>query len=291
MTVLLTYDTFVMHAMNFLGCLFGLYLMDRLAVAPFVKSKISKDREVKAARWFFTHALANLVVVITGARAVAVMFADPLHAMDSRVYSDTSMFGAASAWPLTMINAVHAYHMIGGFHLSGADYFHHLLFIPALGLPGQILLWGALEPGGACFISGLPGGISYLLLGLLKIGLLDSMTEKRVTANLNCWIRVPGILLSSFIVYQALLYGKHTLPLWPALLHVVLPSYNALFYCKQAVANYTVHYMTSLLRQDEAMQKRMEELALNSEPQMSSPMKSHIQMTWKEAIAVPQRGC
>lgn len=35
---------------------------------------------------------------------------------------------------------VHVYHMIGGFRLSAADYFHHLLFIPALGFPGVHLL-------------------------------------------------------------------------------------------------------------------------------------------------------
>ena len=100
-----------------------------------------------------------------------------------------------------------------------------------------MLLWGAVEPGGACFISGLPGGISYFMLGLIKLGKMDAMLEKRITANLNCWLRVPGILLSSFVVYQAILYGKHSVPLWPAMLQVVLPFYNCLFYCKQAVAN------------------------------------------------------
>ena len=32
-----------------------------------------------------------------------------------------------------------------------------------------------------------------------------------------------------------------------------LPIYNALYYNKQAVANYTVHYMNALLSQDEEM--------------------------------------
>ena len=291
MTALLTYDTFISHSINFLGCLVSLALVDHLLIAPYVKRHVPKDRDVRQARWFFTHAAANLVVVLTGARALAVMFTDPINAVDSRVYSDTSAFGAASAWPLTMINAVHFYHMVGGFQLTGADYFHHLLFIPALGIPGQILLWGAVEPGGACFISGLPGGISYFMLGLLKIGKLDTMSEKRITANLNCWIRVPGILLSSFLVYQAVLYGRHTLPMWPAVLQVILPFYNALYYCKQAVANYTVHYMTSLLKQDKLMHQRMEELSLAAEASLTTPTKNAIRCSWKEALAVPQRGC
>ena len=79
-------------------------------------------------------------------------------ALDGRVYTDASLFGSASAWPLTIINSVHLYHMVGGFALTGADYFHHGLFIPTLGLPGQLLRWGPLANWQAFFISGLPGG-------------------------------------------------------------------------------------------------------------------------------------
>merc|ERR1712167_405556 len=188
-----------------------------------------------------------------------------------RVYSDTSLFGAASSWPLTIVNAVHVYHMVGGFSLTGADYFHHLLFIPALGFPGQLLLWGSVEPSAATFISGLPGGISYFMLGLLKTGHLEAMVEKRITANLN---------------------SKHTLPFWCLLLQVTLPFYNALYYCKQAVANYTVHYMTSLFKQDKVMHQRMEEFSMKEDASLHPPtIAADVRMSWKEALSVPQRGC
>jgi hypothetical protein len=272
----------VTHAVNFTCALVGLALLDRLAIQPWVRSKVAKDKDVKMARWFFTHAAANLAVVITGTPALWTMLTDPANAMDSRKYNDFSVFGSASPIPLTFINAVHVYHMVGGFQLSGADYFHHLLFIPFLGFPGQILQWGAMEPAGAWFISGAPGmprscrrqhcprrctnrplhstshalqstnhplhstnhplhgppldgavplpscagGLSYLMLGLLKLGYMDAMTEKRFSANLNVWLRVPGILLTSFVVYQAILYERHTLPLTFAVLQVVLPFYK-----------------------------------------------------------------
>jgi hypothetical protein len=61
--------------------------------------------------------------------------------------------------------------MLGSFgKLSAAEYFHHGLFIPTLGFPGQIFAFGALGAWQAFFISGLPGGIDYLLLGLQKCG-------------------------------------------------------------------------------------------------------------------------
>ena len=57
------------------------------------------------------------------------------------------------------------------------------------------------------------------------------------------------------------------------------------------MANYTVHYMTSLLKQDKLMHQRMEELSLAAEASLTTPTKNAIRCSWKEALAVPQRGC
>lgn len=42
------------------------------------------------------------------------------------------------------------------------------------------------------------------------------------------------------LLYQALLLGNHVVPLWAVGLQLVLPAYNALYFNKQAVANYAV---------------------------------------------------
>ena len=151
-----------------------------------------------------------------------------LQPTNSRVRGNTSRSARpqASVWPLTIINAVHVYHMVGGFRLTGADYFHHLVFIPTLGFPGQIFRWGPLANWLAFFISGLPGGVDYLLLGLIKIGRVHHMLEKRVNANLNSWVRAPGILFATCLLYQALVYGHYIVPLWAIALQLVLPAYN-----------------------------------------------------------------
>ena len=276
-------------------CTTVLLLIDVGVISPIVRSHIKKDRDVRITRWFLIHATANLGCVIFGLNALRCTMTNPHDAADSRVYSDTTLFGNASQWPLTICNAVHLYHMIGGFHLSSGDYFHHCLFLPWLGIPGQVLLWGAVEPAGVCFISGMPGGTTYFLLGLCKLGILHPITEKRITANLNAWIRIPGILVHSFLVYQAILYGRHTLAaqsgMWAAWLHVVLPPYNALFYGKQSVANYTVHYMTQLLGQDPVVKERIVNLTHTNEATITSPTARAVHVSWKEAIQTPQRGC
>ena len=62
---------------------------------------------------------------------------------------------------------------------------------------------------------------------------MSSIKEKRITANLNSWVRVPGILVNSFICYQALLYSNHSLPRWWICMpSVLLGPFNALYYSK-----------------------------------------------------------
>jgi hypothetical protein len=66
-----------------------------------------------------------------------------------------------------------------------------------------------------------------------------------------------------------------------------LSRYNALFYNKQAVANFAIHYMTSLLKQDSVVKERMEVMSTDKS---LSPLDLETMMTWKDAINVPQRG-
>ena len=270
------------HLTNNAVALLCMFIVDRALLAPFVASRVEKHRSRLLARWFLIHSVSNFFVCLSALNSVRNVLSDPAHCMDGRLYSNTGFFGDSSVWPLTIINSVHVYHMVGGFGLSAADYFHHLLFVPALGGPGQIYSFGALANWQAFYISGLPGGLDYFMLGLQKCGLLDPMTEKRVNANLNVWLRVPGILSTTTLVYVGLIEGSVQAPWWNFLLQLTLPGYNALYFCKQAVANYAVHYMLNLLGQDELIQERIE--------QRTSATTGTEVMQWKDALAVPQRG-
>jgi len=283
---------FLEHLINNLLVLALLYGFDHLLLKPWITARIhagkKSDSERKQAsdtalaRWFFVHSFANLLVCITSLASIRAVFDDPVHALDADVFNDASLFGNSSPWPLTIINSVHIYHMIGGFRLSGADYFHHLVFIPTIAFPGQVYQWGALGNFQAFWISGLPGGIDYCMLGLQKVAMLHGMTEKRINANLNTWLRTPGILTSTVLLYQALKLGRYQVPLWAALLQLFLPPYNALYFGKQATANYAVHYMLNLLGQDELIKGRIE--------QRKSCTTGTEVMAWKDALGVPQRG-
>lgn len=285
----------VAHLANFSIALTTLAMIDKLVLTPLICYRVAKS-DLSATRWFLLHFIANMLVVVTSAVPLYYTLADPYNAVSSAKYTNKSFFGASSSWPLTVVNAAHVYHMLGGFSLGGADYFHHLLFVPLLGFPGQVLPWGPVQPAGAFFISGLPGGLTYLMLGLVKLGLMNAVKEKRVTANLNAWVRTPGILITSFLCYQGAIYGNHSLPSTLCVVpSVILGPFNALYYNKQAVANFAVHYMTQLLSQDSIFKARLE---VYSKQQSSGPVEgkwlsptSSAILEWKKAIKNPQLGC
>ena len=262
---------------------------DHVMIKPLVSFHIRKRTDIKSARWFFVHSLANAFVCATSLHSMRAVVYDPVHAFDGSFYTDkdTGLFGKGSRWPLLTINAVHCYHMVGGFRLTPADYFHHGLFIPTIALPGSLYRWGPLANWQAFFMSGFPGGIDYFLLGLCKIGLCNHLLEKRVNANLNIWCRVPGVAISFVLCFQGIALGHSGAglpadlrpPFWAQLLQLCLPIYNVLFFGKQSVANFSVHYMLSILGEDERIRKHIERLAAKENS------------TWRDALAVPQRAC
>jgi len=200
-------------------------------------------RVARQARWFSVHSFANLLVVATSIKSVLVVMKDPFNAMDSRIYHDRSVFGSASPWPIYIVNAVHVYHMLAFRNLTSADYFHHLMFIPTVGFLGQTYEWGALRNFLCFFISGLPGGVDYLMLTLVKHKQIDVMLQKRMCAAINVWLRNPGITYEVAIMWMAWLYERSTVPPAVILLVASLSWFNAQYYNKQAVANYAIAHV------------------------------------------------
>jgi hypothetical protein len=50
-------------------------------------------------------------------------------------------------------------------------------------------------------MSGIPGGISYLLLFLNKLNKINHITEKKISTYLNIWLRAPLCVVFSTIIY------------------------------------------------------------------------------------------
>jgi hypothetical protein len=192
------------------------------------------------------HAFANLLVVISALRATVATLLDPIHAFDNSIYEDTGFFGTGTPWPNIIVNSVHIYHMLA-FKLTRADYFHHLLFVPTMGFIGQYYRMGSFRAFLSFWISGLPGGLDYFNLVMVKHGKLDMLTQKRYCAAINIWMRAPCLVLAGFIIYLNYRYAEEyqaaTLPpLLCSFLSGGLAVFNGMYYTKQAVANHAISH-------------------------------------------------
>jgi len=199
------------------------------------------------ARWFAVHSFGNLFVVISALPAMLATLADPVESMSSVKYNDSSFFGTGTPWPILIVNSIHVYHMVA-FKLTKADYFHHLVFALTMGSTGQFYRLGAFRGFLVFFLSGLPGGIDYFNLVLVKLGKLDLLTQKRTGAAINIWIRGPFLVTSGFIIYLNYVYHGHDegigYPPWfVAALMAFLCVFNAQYYTKQSVANHAISHV------------------------------------------------
>ena len=162
-------------------------------------------------------------------------------------YNDSSFFGTGTPWPILIVNAIHIYHMVA-FHLSKADYFHHMVFALTMGSTGQLYRLGAFRGFLVFWLSGLPGGIDYFSLVLVKLGKLDGLTQKRNCAALNIWLRGPFLVTSGFIIYLNYRYhgqdeGAIAIPGIVSAMIAFLCVFNAQYYTKQSVANHTISHV------------------------------------------------
>lgn len=203
-----------------LVCLTALAVLDRVVVR----------RLPASARYFALHAAANAVSAVCAAPDVWRALSSPLDALQGP---------SATMWANSAIVSIHAYHVMA-FKLRSDELFHHALFVTILcGLAIPFKQHGGVANNLGCFIlSGLPGGIDYVMLVLVKTGRMDPLTEKRVNARINTWLRGPAMVYYATLAYIAWLYGRTTLPTVALAVAAGLHFHNGQYYCAEAVQNY-----------------------------------------------------
>lgn len=205
---------------SFLACLF----------VDFALSRLSLVKEEKA-RWYLIHALVNTVVVILVAPDVVALLQDPLSGLDGK-YTDA---------PLAATVGLHIFHCATqSSRLTSIDWAHHLvsnMLVSALVFPFR---WGPLVSWGTLFVCGLPGGVDYYLLFLVKVNAVSKQSEKDCNRFLNVWIRAPGILAFPPIAYCCWASGRYHAPGWLLVVQSLLNGFNALYFADRVVANAAV---------------------------------------------------
>jgi hypothetical protein len=203
----------------------------------------------KTGRYFSLHVLVNLYVSVVHIDDVIAVYSDPARA---------PFLSACDTRGTAVIFGLHLYHLLHPQYrpLPTVDVVHHVVMCVVM-LP---LAW-AYRPGpmlghGSWFASGLPGGLDYAMLVLVKLGLMQRITEKRVNANIQLWLRAPGCLFHALLTWSGYLEWQKLsadhpsvpntslLPLWaelPAVVVIVSTFFwNGLYFLSRVLANTAV---------------------------------------------------
>lgn len=97
------------------------------------------------------------------------------------------------------------------------------------------------------FLTGLPGGIDYLMLVAVKRKYMKSITEKYMNRLSNLLIRQPGALYVTTMIYSRGMYalsesnGLYTKnQFFLLMINVLLSIWNAIYFMERVVASYHV---------------------------------------------------
>lgn len=133
--------------------------------------------------YYFVHCIHNGLIVMSTFNDVINTF---MHFKDLEVF-DTNMISVQLCF------ALHFYHLLYYWRkFLFDDWLHHGLMI-GIALPLGVYLPSSTLLGFSLFFTtGLPGGIDYFLLFLVRNNWLNPLIEKRVNTFLNVWIRSAG---------------------------------------------------------------------------------------------------
>lgn len=192
---------------------------------------------IQPGRWFLLHAVVNFFITIGTFSDFIETIKDPIHAVDQ-----TKDYNLA---PTMISMALHLYHCLAPWYavsLSFDDVLHHFVFaVCGLGSLSLLWPWGPGSNFAFFFLTGFPGGIDYILLGMVKLHLLDKIKEKQYNASINTWIRGPGCVISAAWTWSCFMYedGRVAPPLLAILLQNALLIVNGQYYTQRVLVSFT----------------------------------------------------
>lgn len=148
----------------------------------------------ETARWFALHVVGNIFVIVFSAPDAFNVLLWPNTYLSYG--PDTSLKCIYAAISL------HVYHLVAYFpKLKKEDFIHHFVSAYMAGFFALCASWGAVRSLHCFFITGLPGGIDYVMLLAVKAGKMNILTEKKYNSLLNTWIRSVGIVISTAYIH------------------------------------------------------------------------------------------
>ena len=192
-------------------------------------------------RWYAIHFIYNMFVVYICKGDLYELLIDPIHAFTDSTF--TTRFPVASTSAICAVMALHLSHPLL-FTINRTDILHHVVMCLLLLIPYYYQTLLVIGTTNSClfFLSGLPGGIDYLMLVLTQWNIISKLGEKQWNTEINTWIRSPGILFCVFSLYLKYLYRTATpsnhIAIW---ISIIVLAWNGQYYAKLASISYGAH--------------------------------------------------
>ena len=182
---------------------------------------------VRNGRWFLLHSIINGIIVFYSIHDAISCFHNP----------NNSILPIENKYAGGYAVSLHLYHFIF-FKMTKIDYIHH--FVCVFGVAPIALYYQTKGLSLLYFFgTGLPGGIDYFFLYLMKNKYIDRIKEKKINSLLNNYIRAPGLIVTSYILYKDSFHTYFENDLFYSNKLLALIFYlNGTIFSKMAIENY-----------------------------------------------------
>lgn len=176
-------------------------------------------------QWFQLHCISNLLITIQCWREFTNILSNQDH-----ILIETTNHEA-----LYLAISLHIYHILF-WRISEIDRIHHISSVFICG-PLMLYINTQLVSWLLIIATGIPGGIDYFLLVLVKLNKLTMKDEKNANALLNTYFRGPFGVLGSYFCYRYIVHTEYKSQQAAAAIIMITSYWNANYFTKLAVEN------------------------------------------------------
>jgi len=191
----------------------------------------------KSASYFLLHTIFNAWVSWMVFDDVIFTLLNPLDIYQKTYFSESGILTTLG------IMCFHLNHLFFYSNLTTEDWLHHIISSLLVPITAFIFPFSHILALSNIVMCGIPGGIDYFMLFLVKLNKLNKMTEKKVNRFLNLLIRWPFMFLCFYIfIVNVIKFNVVTDYVIWMILAFALHLTNAVYYCDKVIGNY---YLTS----------------------------------------------
>jgi hypothetical protein len=175
----------------------GAYIGILYFISNILTKKFTLD---DSSQYFILHFIHNMIITTIVLPYCLTMIADPMG-----VENNYNSYKDYYCVLFPMVSGLHTFHLLKSYKKIQIDELLHHVITYTFTIINYILSH-PFYYSYLIVLSGIPGGITYLLLFLQKLKLIKSGTEKKISYLLNVWVRAPITVVWATLAYSRLIY-------------------------------------------------------------------------------------